>query len=108
VVLKFWHNWDKLEEVGPPMKRAFQVIKNDPAFVIVNVSFGDTNAAHKKSLVDGGVPGIHATATHETLPQAYTSWPFEVCLIDPEGKVSVRDIRLEDLDRRLAQIILER
>jgi hypothetical protein len=108
VVLKLWYNWNKLEEDGPAMKKAFQVIKNDPQFVMLNISFTDTNATYKKSLVEGGVPGIHATAKHETFPNAYTSWPFEVCLIDPAGKVEMRDVRLEELERRLAQVMLER
>jgi hypothetical protein len=107
VVLKLWYNWNKLAEQGPTMKAIGEAIQNDPQWVVINVSFGDTPQVYKKSLVDGGVPGVHAVATHEQFPNAYTSWPFDLCLIDPEGKVLERDLRLENAERRVGQIMLE-
>jgi hypothetical protein len=108
VILKLWHNWHRLEEVGPPMKKVGEVIKDDSRFVVLNISFADTNDAYKKSLVEAGVPGIHAAAAHDQFPQPYTANPFDLCLIDEQGNVVKRDIRLENAQREIAQFRLER
>ena len=90
------------------MKKLGHVIQDDPRFVILNVSFADTNDAYKKSLVEGGVPGVHAISTHDQFPQPYTANPFGLCLIDEQGNVIKPNIRLENAEREIAQFRLER
>jgi RNA polymerase sigma factor (sigma-70 family) len=108
VVIRPWYNWHKIEEDGPKLIKAFEAVTGDGMFELINVSFQDTPQVYKKKLAEFGVPGVHVVTKHDEFPQQYTSFPFEACLIDPEGRVLVRDIALKDLQRRLAQLALER
>jgi RNA polymerase sigma factor (sigma-70 family) len=107
VFLKLWYNWDKIEEKAPPLKKAQWVLAENPDIVLLNVSFTDTPEVYKQKLAQA-VPGLHARGTHETFPNAYTSWPIDICVIDPGGKVRTPSLRLEALETEAAKIALEK
>lgn len=109
VLVDFWASWCvPCRAENPFLLKAYRELK-DKNFEIVGISLDDTKAAWMKAVEQDKLPWIQVSdvkgfKTEVAVRFGITAIPQNV-LIDPEGKVIAKDLRGEDVNKKIASLI---
>lgn len=109
VLLDFWASWcGPCRQENPNVVRVYNKYK-DKNFTVLGVSLDRGREAWLKAIKDDGLTWTHVSDlkywNNEAAQQYGVQSIPQNFLLDPQGKIIAKNLRGEDLDRKLAEVI---
>lgn len=109
VLLDFWASWcGPCRQEMPNVKKVYEQYK-DKGFDIVGISLDNSKAAWQKGIADLGITwhqlsDLKGWKNEGAAKYAVRAIPATF-LVDPKGKIIAKDLRGEDLSKKLAEVL---
>ncbi len=109
VLLDFWASWcGPCRAENPNVVAAYTKYK-DKNFTVFSVSLDDKKENWQKAIQDDGLSWTHVSDLKRWESSAAKLYSIQAIpsnfLIDPSGKIIARDLRGDDLDQKLAELL---
>jgi RNA polymerase sigma factor (sigma-70 family) len=109
VFLKHWYSSAEIDIEAPAIKKAWDLIKGQDDWVLINIGFDKDIETTRKRVADHQLPGIHCQFEDTgKFPRAYTGSPSTIHIIGPDGKVLARNIQPLEAESIVAMVLLEK
>ncbi|MBL0742988.1 TlpA family protein disulfide reductase [Chryseolinea sp. Jin1] len=108
VLLEFWASWcGPCRQENPNLKKEYELYK-DKGFQVLGVSLDDNATKWKKAIEKDGLPWAHVSDLKGWNNEAAVQYGVRAIpanfLIDPQGKIIARNLRGEELAKKLEEI----